>query len=341
MTATPELGRQAPGATSDRIEFSSEQLPANLDDRRRRNLWRDLYSELYGPLEVAYAEDRPFSARLELARVGSLGLVTCRSTVARFIRTPRCVAAAGSDDFQLAVSLSGAPMQVRQLGREASFDREGVALVSDAQPGHLAAGAGEKWMFVGVPARQLAALVRDVEDLIARPLGRGRPATRYLRRYLDILLSPGGMEDDPSLNQHIETTLVDLVALVLGAGRDGAEIARQRGLRATRLQTILATIKSGYDDPGFSVHALASRVGLSPRYIQDILHDTGTTLTERVLERRLQRARAMLTDRRHAARRVIDIALACGFNEVSYFNRAFRRRFGTSPSEMRTTDGTP
>jgi AraC-like DNA-binding protein len=33
--------------------------------------------------------------------------------------------------------------------------------------------------------------------------------------------------------------------------------------------------------------------------------------------------------------RVSDIAYACGFNEVSYFNRCFRRRFGASPTQMR------
>jgi len=33
--------------------------------------------------------------------------------------------------------------------------------------------------------------------------------------------------------------------------------------------------------------------------------------------------------------RIGDIAYACGFNEVSYFNRCFRRRFACSPREHR------
>jgi AraC-like DNA-binding protein len=43
----------------------------------------------------------------------------------------------------------------------------------------------------------------------------------------------------------------------------------------------------------------------------------------------------MLTDRRFAGYKLIDIALTSGFNEVSHFNRSFRRRFGASPSDMR------
>jgi AraC-like DNA-binding protein len=35
----------------------------------------------------------------------------------------------------------------------------------------------------------------------------------------------------------------------------------------------------------------------------------------------------------HAAeRRISDIAFACRFNDLSYFNRCFRRRFGLTPT---------
>jgi AraC-like DNA-binding protein len=43
----------------------------------------------------------------------------------------------------------------------------------------------------------------------------------------------------------------------------------------------------------------------------------------------------MLRDPTHDALKVIDVAYACGFNDVSYFNRCFRRRFGASPTELR------
>jgi AraC-like DNA-binding protein len=43
----------------------------------------------------------------------------------------------------------------------------------------------------------------------------------------------------------------------------------------------------------------------------------------------------LLGDARHDALKVSDIALACGFNEISYFNRCFRRRFGAAPTQFR------
>jgi AraC-like DNA-binding protein len=106
-------------------------------------------------------------------------------------------------------------------------------------------------------------------------------------------------------------------------------------LRAARLQAVLQEIKTSFTNPEFSPHSVAQRLGLSPRYVQDLLQDTAFSFTERVVELRLQQARAMLVDRRHDRFKIVDIAGAAGFNEISHFNRTFRRRFGASPSELR------
>jgi AraC-like DNA-binding protein len=54
-----------------------------------------------------------------------------------------------------------------------------------------------------------------------------------------------------------------------------------------------------------------------------------------VLEQRLLRAARLLRDPLHRSRKVSDIAHVAGFNDVSYFHRTFRRRFGMTPSDMR------
>jgi transcriptional regulator GlxA family with amidase domain len=158
---------------------------------------------------------------------------------------------------------------------------------------------------------------------------------RHLRRYLETLFGPDAIDDNPALRAHIGRSALDLIALALGAGRDQAEIARMRGLRAARLQEILSEIRLGFADPAFAVRGVALKFGVSPRYVQDLLHEAGASFTERVTELRLQKARDMLSDARNDRMKVIEIAQACGFDNVSYFNRCFRRRFGASPTEYR------
>jgi AraC-like DNA-binding protein len=43
----------------------------------------------------------------------------------------------------------------------------------------------------------------------------------------------------------------------------------------------------------------------------------------------------MLLSPRFAGRRIAEVAYEVGFNDLSYFNRSFRRRFGLSPREVR------
>lgn len=60
---------------------------------------------------------------------------------------------------------------------------------------------------------------------------------------------------------------------------------------------------------------------------------TGKNYTDLVQEKRLTQAAWML---RHTDRRVSDIALSVGYENISYFHRIFQSRFGTTPKQYRT-----
>jgi AraC-like DNA-binding protein len=54
-----------------------------------------------------------------------------------------------------------------------------------------------------------------------------------------------------------------------------------------------------------------------------------------VLSQRLARAYRRLSDPRRANEKISTIAYDAGFADLSYFNRAFRRCYGVSPSDIR------
>ncbi len=64
-----------------------------------------------------------------------------------------------------------------------------------------------------------------------------------------------------------------------------------------------------------------------------MLYEAGAGFTMRLTELRLRKAADMLAH--DSERRVSDIAFDCGFNDLSYFNRCFRRRFGLTPPAAR------
>ncbi|WP_119301426.1 helix-turn-helix transcriptional regulator [Dongia deserti] len=81
--------------------------------------------------------------------------------------------------------------------------------------------------------------------------------------------------------------------------------------------------------------AVAKRQGISPRYLHMLFECEGTSFSQFVLGERLAAARRLLTDPRQDHRTVTEIAYAVGFGDLSYFNHAFRRRYGATPREMR------
>lgn len=165
-------------------------------------------------------------------------------------------------------------------------------------------------------------------------IGTDNEALDLLKRYC-LFLETGPTLVRPDILTHAADTIIDLIGLAIGVKGDAAGLAQARGLRAARLQAILDQISRRFTDPSFSVLDIAVKLQISPRYIQDLLQETGESFTERVIELRLQKARRLLASDRGNFLKVTDVAMSCGFNEVSYFHRSFRRRFGATPVQYR------
>ena len=131
----------------------------------------------------------------------------------------------------------------------------------------------------------------------------------------------------------IAAHLMDLAALGLGARGDLAMQAQRGGLRAVRLKAVLTILQERFAEPDFSAQKLAAAAGLSERYVNELLFEAGASFTMRLNDLRLRKAAELLA--RDGDRRISDIAFDCGFNDLSYFNRSFRRRFGLTPSAAR------
>jgi AraC-like DNA-binding protein len=239
----------------------------------------------------------------------------------------------GADGFVLEIVSAGSVL-FEHAGQEHVYQPGTACLIDHARP-HRGFGfrAGSAIRNVTVDTAALNALVAHPEDVAGSPIRPG-PALRLLDGYLRSLQEIG--EPPPGLAPIIGGHLLDLVAAVLGPSRQAAETVAAGGVKAARRQAILAEIARRFSDPGFNVDHAARAVGLSRRYVQELLQETGRSFTDHLLERRLERAFAMLTDGRCPNLPVIDIAYASGFGDISHFNRVFRRRYGETPSGVRT-----
>jgi AraC-like DNA-binding protein len=310
--------------SSPLIRVSTEMFA----EKERFTAFREEFARRHMAMDVIdHSGGRP-RIDVTLMPLGPVALFSLVSAPAEFIRDKHHLKD-GRDAFLLDLIGSG-PIHYEHGGGQNTYEAGSAAFHHQGRQWR-AIGRGEiRDVMVGSAA--LKTLVPDPEDLAGRPLRPG-PALRLLDGYLRSLAA--AEPPPPGLAPVIGGHLLDLVAAVLGPSRDAAEAIERRGVRAARLRAILAAIAQRSGDPGFGVDSLARAAGVSRRYVQSLLEETGKSFTEHVLEHRLERALRLLTDPRCRHLSIMDIAYASGFGDVSHFNRMFRRRHGDTPSGVR------
>lgn len=136
--------------------------------------------------------------------------------------------------------------------------------------------------------------------------------------------------------RHGPALALQVAASFITMARDGAEPQVSPAQPDTRLDprvaAAIARMEARLDAPEPAAET-ARAVGLTPRRLEGLFRENlGTTPGRHALDLRLQAARRMLTDTRHP---VQEVALRTGFTAPTVFARAFRRRFGQSPSALR------
>lgn len=313
-------------------EFSSASLPDHLNHQQRFQLWRDIHYSEVATVEVGISE-KPFEATLQASAIGDLTWAKMSGTINRVTRTAHSIRINPLDVYLLVMNLGQSAIGGSYGANEVVMNR-GDAFLDASQPQHFTGGDHNVWANLVVPRKILNDRFAGIEDKQGLPIGADNEALLLLRNYLT-MIDGLSLTAGSQLFDHIGDTIVDLIGLATGAKGEDAELAGTRGLRAARLQAVLRQLRGNYRNPALSASVVGLQIGLSGRYVQDLLSSTGGSFSERILELRLQDAKAMLTDTRHRDKRIGDIAFEVGFSDISYFNRSFRKRFGCSPRAAR------
>jgi AraC-like DNA-binding protein len=313
-----------------RKALSTDMLPQGLSDRQRFIRFAELFEHFSNTGELDPASDVPFSAAMNSIHVGTTMLGRCDGSFVTVRREKRQVIETGDDRFCLARNTGDRSSQVIHRGREFTMRPGSMVLLKLDEPFFAADGASHKrFTNVHLPVDTLRAMVPDVDNLVGCELEPGG-ALSLAMDYSDLLLRHPAAADEAGMA--IAAHLLDLATIGLGARSDIATAARRRGLRAVRLKAVLSILEMRFHEPDFSAQKLAAAAGLSERYVNELLFEAGASFTTRLNELRLRKAADLLA---HREGRISDIAFACGFNDLSYFNRCFRRRFGLTPTAAR------
>jgi AraC-like DNA-binding protein len=315
---------------SSAFRFSTDDLPP----ADRLPFWREVIGRSIVKLDMEPRGDGPYRFDAVFRALPGLGVASIESSAVRVRRTVELIADDGSDDLVLSVPVRGTTL-VSQLGRDSTVADGDATLMLNAEPGTVDIPAGARFLSLRIPFTALAPTIARFDPRRLSIIRGNSEAMRLLSRYVEMVERDFPLAT-PELRRVVVGHVHDLVALAVGATREAADIAAGRGVRAARLNAVKADIAENLEDERLSVAALAARHGISPRYVQRLFEGEGTTFTAYVLAGRLHRAHRMLADPRFVARSITSIAFDAGFGDLSYFDRAFRRRYGESPSDVRS-----
>jgi AraC-like DNA-binding protein len=307
--------------------FSSDDFP----EKERVALWREHLGHTVLKVDIEPAENTSFHAALNARTLPGLQFISTTFSPARVCRT-REFAADGNDNFVFLVNQSGVS-RVSTPAHEIELHSDDAVLIrgADITTYERAAGIGTTFSFQ-IPHSILAPLVVDVDDTVMRHIPQHNDALKLLRSYVGILLGGNGLET-PGLRHLVANHIHGLIALNLGTMCDAAN----GGVRAARLRAAKNFIIGNSKYRDISIGSVAAHLGVTARHLQKIFETEGITFSSFLLNQRLLSVHRMLSEPQFNRHAVGTLAYDAGFNDLSYFNRCFRKLYGLTPKDLRET----
>lgn len=297
--------------------------------RERLPMWGDAVWKLIGGLRSDAFGDEHFAGRIAFGHASDLSLCQLDVTRHRVLRTPGLIRRSDRGFYKVVAQLEG----------RACFEQHGRAVW--LAPGEWSLYDTTEAYAVSNPdsVRQLVLMVPKerlpLGDLPMRELtvqrfsgaaGVSRLAWEAMRSAFDEL--PGM---STPVQEGVADTVVQLLRLSLleragrGTGRTQKEALRDR---------IREHIARQLRDPRLSVDRIAAALNCSRRHLYNAFADEPEGLAGYVHRERLEATRRAL-DAASAGESITEIAQAWGWNSLAPFSRAFKARYGCSPSDYR------
>ncbi|QQO17744.1 helix-turn-helix domain-containing protein [Bradyrhizobium diazoefficiens] len=310
------------------IQFTTDGSPGY----RRLALWQDIVCDVFVGLDCKSDLGSAFRGSVTQAPLGKAVCSEVCSDRQHVYRTPSRIARSDQDFVLVALGNRG-DGGVAQDGRETVIHSGEFALYDTTRPYELKFNGAFTQTIFKVPREMLQRRLGATETLTAISFGAEAPLERLAYDFIFRLclsadrLAPGNA---PALSEQA----VDLLAMALSERLGKASLPSSTH-RSALLYRLKAHIRARLSDPELSPAETAAALGISPRYVNDLLADEDMSFQRYVLAERLAQCRRDLASAVLAHRHISEIAFAWGFNDLSHFGRVFREHFGMSPRDFR------
>jgi AraC-like DNA-binding protein len=291
------------------------------------DFWRSTALAPFG--DVSRVQPRgPFRAR-------RLGVGTADWALTHTVSSPvslkvgsRHVDRSAPEMVVIGLALDGIGYQ-EQLDRGARIATGGISFLSRGRP--LLAGTQTDYeeIRLAVPRRTFEAWIGDV-DRFAGLCIAGEPANAAFEAcFRSFAHSVAWMTEGEA-----QVAVEGVLHMLRGLPRAPADRSTVPVSHAAVVSLARAHIERRLHDPALGPDEIQAVLGVSRAHLYRAFSETDG-IAAAIREARLALAHHRLAASRYDGLKIATIAYACGFADVPTFNRAFRRRFGLAPGDLR------
>lgn len=299
------------------------------DDRSQA--WRDALAQLFAGLTVegrARDGSTPATGGARSVALASVGVHRVWGTTQELRRGPGVVRRRPSELLKLCLVVQGRVV-VDQAGRQVGVGPGQLALYDTSIPYRLQLLGPWKHVVMTVPRTALGLPEHQVSEAMEHPWqaddGPGLMLSSFLRTAHDLTATTG-----PAAG-HVASAAASLLTSVLVTA---LAPAGDVGTRAVR-EGMIEHLRRHLHDPDLDTAALAGAFHLSPRSVQRVFAEAGLSVHRVIRDERLDALARDLRDPALATRPVSVLAARYAVVDKSWLARAFRHRFGQSPTAYR------
>lgn len=307
-----------------------------VEPARRVEYWREMISSSFVSLDCEVPRSGDFSGSVSNGELRDVQVSRVVADAQRVARTPARIRQSPEDFFLLSFQLRGNG-RVIQDERDALLAPGDFALYDSARPYRLLFDQPFEQIVLRLPRTLVSRRMVRPERVTAVPFRSGRASANLAFGFVAALAN-----ELPSLAPATQAVfhqaLVDILVGTLAEpfdGSQGGDSGHGLSSRHALRQRIRQFVEDRLSQPDLDCRRIADAHGISSRYLSKLFAEEDLHLSEWLWARRLDRARAAIEASPSTGLSITRIAYEWGFKDPAHFSRAFKARFGQSPSELR------
>jgi AraC-like DNA-binding protein len=296
-------------------------------------LYRETICKIYMPWSPEFGAD-DFQARLETAQVEDGTICRHQCSPHLSIRTAQDIANSERECSYL-VQVQGGGLKCQQDDSMAFAQAGDILLLDSSRPTKAWLEGCFDALVVTIPKSELrgsAGVKHQPRNVL---LARGHTPLSKCLHLMAALMTRASPEEMAAIYRAV----CSLLPIEAGYFECAPSVDEEKTHINYLLKSILGHIDQNIANTDLTPNQVADQFGISVRYVHKLFVGCGMTFRSYATTRRLEYVCKDLTSSASRREQISQVAFRWGFNDLSSFNRAFKVRYGCTPSQYRHRAG--